>query len=153
MKKLLSILILSVLLATILATPALAKGPVGERISLWNDATMEFAADAPFYIEHGWALEKQDLPRGVFDFILYVDGVPVAPAYSLTFLERDPWALYRFQGFNFPEGMTGEHTFEGSWIAPCRWAVKYGDYEGECALPNEPVESKHSTVTITFVVD
>lgn len=73
-------------------------------------------ADAPFHVAHGFAAEPwSDLVNPIHRFELAVDSVQVHGAVDLDRLAGyvgDKWYV-----FNFPEGMTGTHTFTGCWYA------------------------------------
>ena len=147
-----SILILVALLAT--ATPAVAdaRAPVGDKIGLYYSGSKEFPAGAPFYIQHGWIQSSEDEAIGAFDFKLEVDGVYVKENFkTFSAVSGDPDQLVRLWLYNFPEGMTGTHTFIGHWIAPCQFAVDWLGYTGFCATPNAKVDSDPRTVIVTFV--
>jgi hypothetical protein len=155
MKKqslLVTVLVLVALLATVTPVAADARGPVGEKISLYYGGSLEFPAGAPFYIQHGWVQPSTDDAIGVFDFKLDVDGVFVQEDFKKFSAESgDPDLLVRFWVYNFPAGMTGTHTFTGHWLAPCQYAVDELGYPGPCATPNAKVETGARTVTVTFV--
>jgi len=147
----LTLILVLVLLAS--AAPAIAapREPVGERISLFFGGEREFPAGAPFYIKHGWSQSSEDDAIGVFDFELEVDGVLRKENFKLFSAESgDPDTLNRIWVFNFPEGMTGMHTFTGHWYAPCQYAVDQLGFLGPCATPNAKVENKTKTLVVTF---
>ncbi len=69
-------LVVALLAVTYPAVVTAAGGPVGEKIRV-RDASIEFPAGAPFYIQHGWIQTSEDGAIGIFDFQLEVDGVLV----------------------------------------------------------------------------
>jgi hypothetical protein len=77
-----------------------------------------------------------------------VDGVNVQPTYVKFTRNHDPeypqWFLNRLYFFNFPDGMTGTHTFEGHWNMPCKFVLP------ECEDPMAEVDWVHSEWVITF---
>lgn len=154
MKKqslLVTVLVLVALLATVTPVAADARAPVGDKINLFLGDTV-FPAGAPFYIQHGWVQPSTDDAIGVFDFKLDIDGVFVQEDFKkFSVVSGDPDLLVRLWLYNFPEGMTGTHTFTGHWIAPCQYAVDQLGYPGPCATPNAKVETNSRTVTVTFV--
>ena len=154
MKKLalfVTVLLVTALLAV--TTPAAADrdAPVGTKIRVRN-ASMEFPAGAPFNFQHGWIQPSTDDAIGVFSFALDVDGVPQKETFKWFYAESgDPDMLTRLWVYNFPDGMTGTHTFTGHWFAPCQYAVDWLEYPGPCPTPNAKVETATRTLTITFV--
>jgi len=144
-------LVVALLAMTYPAAVTAAGGPVGEKIRV-RDASIEFAAGAPFYIQHGWIQTSEDGAIGIFDFQLKVDGFLVREDYkSFSAQSGDPDILTRLWGFSFPSGMSGTHTFTGHWFAPCGYAVDWLGYPGPCATPNEKVETSTRTLVVTFV--
>lgn len=163
MKRIVIILAM-VMLIGMLATPVFAGGPVriGEQLRV-QPVVIDFPANQPFHIAHGWlsgtpGVEKcvpdpstTPNPIGLAEFRLEVDGVYV----DESFVDREAqpcggpaihsWAWV----FNFPEGMSGTHTFTGHWIVACREAIENG-YEGVCETPNAMVELITRTLTVNF---
>ncbi len=154
MKKTLfvSIFLIVTLLAITIPAAADRQTPVGDQIRVRN-ASIEFSADTPFNIRHGWMQPDTDDAIGIFDFTLDVDGAAQPETFKWFYPESgDPEILYRIWVFNFPEGMApGTHTFTGHWFAPCQYAVDNLSYPGPCELPNAKVETSTRTLTITFV--
>jgi hypothetical protein len=154
MKKqslLVTVLVLVALLAMTTPVFAAEKGPTGEKIRLYFGDTV-LPAGAPFYIEHGWVQTSEDGAIGVFDFKLEVDGVLLQEDFKMfSAVSGDPDVLWRLWRYNFPDGMTGMHTFTGHWIAPCQYAVDWLEYPGPCVTPNAKVETSSRSVTVTFV--
>jgi F5/8 type C domain len=143
------------------AAPASASPgePVGQRINVYLGTPTTFPADTPFHIEHGWGLAATGHPEenGIFAFSLDVDGIPRPADFVLRSTELAQVTGYEYPAlnrtwvFNFPDGMTGTHTFTGHWIAPCDDAVSEQGYAGPCDTPNAPVVVATRTVTVTFV--
>jgi hypothetical protein len=80
-----------------------------------------------------------------------VDGVSRREAFvERTVVSGDPDLLTRIWVFNFPEGMTGTHTFTGHWLGPCQGLVDEGFIPGPCGRPNEKVEAFAQSLTVTF---
>lgn len=148
------IAILSILALLAIATPvaADAKEPVGDRIGIYYDGSMEFSANAPFHIRHGWVQSSDDNAIGIFDFELDVDGVRRSEDFKMfSAVSGNPDYLNRIWVYNFPNGMTGTHTFTGHWFAPCQYAVDELGYAGPCTTPNAKVETNYRMLTVTFV--
>jgi hypothetical protein len=156
------VLIFPTLLAfLLLASPAATKPkePVGQPISVLQGSPTSVPAGAPFHIRHGWGLGATEHPEqiGIFSFQLDVDGVPRDADYVVRETEPAPVTAYdyplltRAWVHNFPEGMTGTHTFTGHWITPCGVAVEELGYPGPCRTANEPVVAFTRSVTVNFV--
>ena len=146
-------LVISLVVLLLVVTPALANPhePSGSRISLFFSGDQEFPANTAFYINHGWSQESAKYPLGLFDFELEVDGVWVNETYverSTNVGEEGP-LFDRVWVFNFPAGMSGEHTFKGHWYVPCQVALDAGTVT-ECPIPGFPYESKTTEVVINF---
>lgn len=142
------ILALLLLLSFTITTPAFArhKETVGDRLSIYFSGDQTFPAGQPFYIQHGWSVGAPATHLGVLSFEVEIDGIPVSADFRLLTVdpEGDPVSKSITWVYNFPDGMTGTHTFTGHWITPCDWV--YDD----CENPVEPVESYSSIVVVTF---
>jgi hypothetical protein len=151
-KFLFKTLILTVLVAALALAPAMAGGasasshqPVGEQINVLIGFPTTFAAGQPFNIRHGHGVDADADAIGVYEFKLQVDGAYVREAYvDRSVNTGDPDTLIRLWVFNFPNGMTGAHTFVGHWLGPC-----YAS-EGSCTQPNAQVELFATTLAVTF---
>ena len=148
----LNILLIIAMVSLVAATGASAGNePVGERINLYQES-IEFPAETPFHIMHGWVQTSEDEAIGIFDFELEVDGVLQTEDIKLFSADSgSPDILWRLFLYNFADGMTGAHTFTGHWYAPCQYAVDNLNYSGLCATPNEKVETNSRTLEVTFV--
>lgn len=114
-----ALLLVALLSLAIPSSASAGNEPIGERIGLWN-STLEFTAGTPFNIRHGWLQTSDDGAIGIFDFTLEVDGVLRSEDFKLFSAESGtPDSLTRLWVYNFPNGMTGTHTFTGHWYAPC----------------------------------
>jgi hypothetical protein len=153
-KHLLSVailLIVAILSLAITSSTYAQSEPVGERIFVY-DGSIDFPAGIPFNIWHGWVQTSDDEAIGIFDFELEIDGVLRSEDFKMfTADSGDPDILWRRWVFNFPDGMTGTHTFTGHWYAPCRFAVDELGFPGPCATPNEKVENKSKMLIVTFI--
>jgi hypothetical protein len=101
---------------------------------------------------HGWWNPTNIPGVGLFKFSLDVDEVPV----GVDFIERsaisgDPDELLWVWVYNFPNGMTGSHSFTGHWTGPCQGLVDMGVIEGPCEKTNAIIESSTRTITVDFV--
>ncbi len=152
-KTALFVTVLLIVAMLVVTTPAAAgrDEPTGIKIRV-RDASIEFPAGTAFNIQHGWMQPSTDDAIGIFDFILDVDGLPQPETFKRFYAENgDPDILTRMWVFNFPDGMTGTHTFTGHWFAPCQYAMDWLGYPGPCPTPNAKVETTTRTLTITFV--
>ena len=86
------------------------------------------------------------------DFELEVDGVLDDEDFRERIVEKDesPPTKTLTWVHNFPDGMTGTHTFIGHWFAPCQVAVDQGWYPGPCGSPAKKVEAGTVMHTVTF---
>jgi hypothetical protein len=133
--------------------------PVGQRINVFSGSPQTFPAGAPFHINHGWALGVTAHPEenGLFGFSLAVDGVQRDADGVLRSTDPAPVTSYDYPElnrswvFDFPDGMTGTHTFTGSWTAPCDIAVSQLGYPGPCNSKTARVVVLTRSVTVTFV--
>ncbi|HNS51223.1 MAG TPA: hypothetical protein PKO09_08560 [Anaerolineae bacterium] len=148
-------LLLAVVVMLLLAAPALAREhePTGDRLNIHCgyepadcSGTLTYAATTAFYVSHGWSYWPPRWVPGQARFELEVDGVFIPPTYvEFTRIPGEPeYFLDRIYFFNFPEGMTGTHTFEGHWIIPCVFV------DPECKPPMTDFDWVHSTFEITF---
>jgi hypothetical protein len=146
MKKTAVLLILAAIL--LITGPASAQGKerVGDRLGIYYSGDQTFPAGAPFYIAHGWVLDPTLGPPGKYVFQLEVDGVSREADFIETSVDRStaPEFLFWIFVFNFPEGMSGEHTFTGHWLVPCK------SLSDSCANPVQLIETRTSRVTVTF---
>ncbi len=153
-KQSLFVTILLIVALLSMATPAATAAKsvrVGDRLSLFGGYTT-FPAEQPFHIAHGWWNPTNIPGVGLFKFSLDVDGAPV----RVDFIERsaisgDPDELLWVWVFNFPDGMTGSHSFTGHWTGPCQGLVDMGVIPGPCEKTNKIIESASRTIIVDFV--
>ena len=155
-RKTLLVTILLMLALLVIAFPATANNliTVGDRIDLFSGHPDEFEAGAPFHIHHGWmGMRPWDtpIPVGLCGFELEIDGIYRKPDYIWTGYNKEYDLIPRVSVYNFPDGMTGTHTFTGHWILPCEAAVEGGSYSGPCRTPNEKIVVLTMELTVTFV--
>lgn len=135
------VLLLAVSLVAASSAAAETKERVGSRINLFDGRYQTFPAGQPFHIAHGWGLHPDDTDYeavGKFGFSLEVDGVNARRDYvekvhedSLVFGALQ----WRFWVHNFPDGLSGTHTFTGRWYGPCQGLVDGGYNPGPCDRP------------------
>ena len=153
MRKIITVLVILTLLAMATLATAASKEPVGDRINVFYGGSMEFPAGVPFHIRHGWLNHApNDAPMGTYDFELEVDGVMREEDFVMRSAESGyPGVVTWIWVYNFPNGMTGTRTFTVHWFAACQYAVDWLGFPGPCATPNEKVETRSRTLTVTFV--
>jgi hypothetical protein len=110
-------LTITLLLAGVSSVAAAGRERVGDRISLFDPPTT-YPADTAFHIWHGFIFEQGvDRGYGRNEFQLDVDGVATTADFTEVDV-LDPRVVSRVWVFNFPEGLSGTHTFTGHWITP-----------------------------------
>jgi predicted GH43/DUF377 family glycosyl hydrolase len=116
----------------------------GERLAIFESGSQTFPANMPFHVAHGWQLDFPTQDYDLFNFELEIDGVNQEIAFIETYFDdSDPPLLSKISVFNFPQGMTGTHIFNGHWIGPCYV------FDDDCLDPLELWMST-SEVTVTF---
>jgi hypothetical protein len=120
MKKL-SLILVTMLLLLAFVVPAAAAGPrvkIGDRISIFDGYPTSYPANTPFHIAHGWGFDPpNDVPSNPpYSFSLELDGDPVTESFVLRYADpdSDPLIVWHWV-YNFPEGLSGTHTFVGTW--------------------------------------
>jgi hypothetical protein len=107
--------------ALLVTVPASAENePVGDRLRPFG-LDHSFPAGAPFYIQLGWYFNGTipDVPKsGHFGNVVEIDGQVVPQDFIQHTAGRDGYTYWDWI-WNFPEGMTGTHTFKASWYATC----------------------------------
>jgi hypothetical protein len=107
----------------VVAAPASAADitPTGTRINLiFPPQPATFAANTPFYVEHGFLCNVPAAPGpagacqlGLYNFSLYVDGVLQPSTRTVSYQDgviSELWLM------NFPNGLPkGDHTLLGIW--------------------------------------
>ena len=109
---------------------------------------MPFAGE-PFHIAHGQGFTpgEDDFPRN-WDFVLFVDGQEVADSGKIVTKVDGDWTHDARRVFNFADGMTGTHTFEGYWYVSCDRLFVEECPEG--TPPGALVLDFYTSRTITF---
>jgi hypothetical protein len=158
MAKKTMLLILIVMIGLVLVAPAVAAGqePVGAKLSLWPGQTpTTFPAGEPFHVAHGWAFSPpDDVPGPGLSFGLTLDGVPQEVDFvwrTSTPIPGEGPGLSWMWVYNFPDGLTGSHTFTGQWFASCLYLARLGLDPESCSSPNEIVLFSTNTAEVTFV--
>ena len=137
------------------AAPVLAgaQGPVGDRIFFVPDQT--YPAGTPFHIQGGilWFQREEAPALGIAGFTLDVDGVAQSPSYAVIGknVAREG-VISKSVGYNFPQGMTGTHTFTGTWWAGCGVPAT-AFYVCDGTPPNTPAVLQTTTISVTFTTD
>ena len=147
MKRLTLIICVVLMLLMVSPVQAASHQPTGEQINLMDAAVQEYPENTPFYILHGWLILKPN-SIGWLAFELEVDGALI-PA---TYIDHSGTTMDTYQHswvYNFPEGMTGVHTFSGHWYIQCNVALRNG-LVAECSHPTAHVDLETSEVVVTF---
>jgi hypothetical protein len=154
MKKISIVLIAISLLTLTLVGASGPKEKVGERFFFpEGTGTMVYPANEPFHISHGWNSEIGG--TGLFSarggLRLEIDGITVEEDFIEHSRMEDGGILYRTKRFiyNFPEGMTGVHTFDFFYVNICRGWIANG-YVDECTFPNKLMEFHIKSWVVTF---
>jgi hypothetical protein len=145
------LLVLAFLIVTTSSTAAKTER-VGTQINLRSGTPSTFPAGAPFHIAHGWT-GPVDTGKGLagYDIELEVDSVLMNEDFVEHSVTRGkPALLTKMWVFNFPDGMTGIHTFTEHSYAACQDLVDAGYIPGPCRNPIEKVELDVLTVTVNF---
>lgn len=108
---------IALLLTSVSAAAAAGRERTGDRISLFEPPA-SYPADTAFHIWHGFIFERGvDRGYGRYEFQLYVDGVATAADFTDVDV-LGPGVVSRVWVFNFPDGLSGTHTFTGHWMTP-----------------------------------
>ena len=142
-------LIICVVLLLLMVSPvqAAAHQPTGDQINIYVSGAQEYPANTAFYILHGFEIIKP-FSIGWLAFELEVDGA-IIPA---TYINNSGTTMDTYNHgwvYNFPDGMTGVHTFTGHWYTQCNVALRYG-LVAECSHPTAHVDLQTSEVVVTF---
>lgn len=147
--------LLGALVAATAGTAADSKQRVGDRVSLLGGRHQTFPAGAPFHVAHGWGLvpDRTDADAlGKAGFSLELDGSQRRADFVDKHHETSPalgLLLWRAWVHNFPDGLTGTHTFTGRWFGACERLVEGGYYTGTCTKPTATEVTSFSPVTAT----
>ena len=153
--RILFMVLFMVLLVTI---PVSAKDKmVGDQIYLFPTdpptTDIYFAANAPFYVGHGFRVNPSEQRFKDFRFDLYIDGVqqdldrlikePVMVEEGLQIILR--WT------YNYPDGLpVGDYVFRGVWLENCQAAFEDGTIEEPCDNPEDWLEVLINEVAVHF---
>lgn len=164
MKKRLFVFSMLVLALTLVfstsAALAVKHETVGDRIIIGGDP-ISFPAGEPFHVQHGFQVLYEITERignevALSKMTLEVDGVEVQPDYYeydwIAFPPDYPYKyVLKLYTFNFPEGMSGEHTFVRRYFFTCQSLWDDG-IPVECHNPSELVEdtSMMQSLDVTF---
>jgi hypothetical protein len=155
MKKTFLFLIVAALFVITVPASAAKQTPTGPQIRVDPDgATVHYPADTSFHIMHGWhsALVPGEKPviamLAKAGFALELDGSYLGEDYidrvKETEEETGTIHFYKLFFFNYPNGLSGTHTFTGHWTIECKY------WQDECENPHEILEVQTRTITIVF---
>ena len=117
---------LSVLLVLIAAAPVSAaqRAPTGAFLSLFA-GDQDYPANTAFHMRGGVGAERgpSAAANGRAYWTLEMDGASV-PATLHTVTTQDD-SIVRFWYVEFPDGLTGVHTFVGRYYLPCGEATQF----------------------------
>jgi len=146
MKKIVLLAVLVLLL--LVSTPVAAgdKEPVGDYLG-WG--VTEFPANEPFFKFHGFWFTEDELANDVtnlggYYFELELDGEIIKPSYKIIGYDPEINEYNKWYVYNFPEGMTGTHTFTGHYYGACQ------DYFDDCKNPGAGIEIWTPSNTVEF---
>lgn len=157
-----SLLVLVLILAFSTSVALADKPPttVGDRIIMY-EGDQSYPAGEPFYIQHGfqsWFEINEPVGNGVAlsKMILEVDGEEIDPDYVtidwVNYLPEYPYLVAtKLFTYNFPEGMTGQHTFTRRYFFTCQSYWNMGipiECKNGAVLVEEP--SMLQTIEVTF---
>lgn len=145
MKKLFLFLIIMVVLTA--ASPVLANSV--EPIGPWlGRAEVVFPADTPFHITHGWNSTGMANPHPdlSYKYALDLDGVPLKADIFEILEDPDTGMFYWLWTFNFPDGLTGAHTFTHHWYGHCKEFI-------EGCTSNAVVEINQEIQIVNFIAE
>ncbi len=147
MKKITFVICAILMVLMVSPVQAAAHQPTGDQINIYDSGAQEYPADTAFYILHGWLIAKPN-SIGWLAFELEVDGA-IIPA---TYIDHSGTTMDTYNHawvFNFPDDMTGVHTFSGHWYLQCNAALRFG-FVAECSHPTAHVDLETSEVVVTF---
>ena len=152
MKKILVFTVAILILGLAVPVPAQGREVTGEWLDL-SIGEQDFPAGEPFYILHGWwTAPKIPIPGlvGLLNFELEMDGQLIREDYHFFGADpsEQPTYLYRFWAYNFPDGLTGNHTFTRHYYGPC---ILSGDEYCSPPYRNDVVEEFTYTTVVHFV--
>ena len=134
MKKRVIFVVVALLLLITIPVAAKEKEPVGPSLD-WDVTT--FLAGEPFHIQHGWRLGPTPMKTfnpGGYSFELELDGEIIKPSYKMVGYNPSEENYEKLYIYNFPDGMTGTHTFIGHYYGTC------SDWYDDCKNPRRSVE-------------
>ena len=119
--------------------------PIGPWLSR-SDVT--FPANTPFHIMHGWNSTGMENPHPQlsYKYALDMDGVPLKFDNLNIYEDPDTDMWYWLWTYNFPEGLSGTHTFTHHWYGHCKEFIQ------DCNS-NMLVEINQETQTVDFISD
>lgn len=148
MRRRMILLVIIAILGTMLASSSAAAarpGGSGDRINILFGTPTTYPAGEAFHIRHGWGFDTAIArPAGYYAFRLEIDGVLQRRGRAIR--THDGTALTWMWLQDFPDGMTGTHTFTGYWYAPC-----FQTASAPCAKPHEPTLALEQSLTVIFI--
>ena len=106
-----------------------------------------YPANTAFNIRGGFDELRGTHAWGKFEYVLEMDGAALKPSFRMNDSLPDG-TIITLWWFNFPDGLTGVHTFVGHYYAPCQDGSL-----NPCLGPAAEFGGRHRSfpATITFV--
>lgn len=143
------ILVVIVLLVLFSLASSIPREPIGSRIALYSAEVLKFPAGEPFHIRHGWYNPSDITGSGLFRFALEDNGEFVEDFFVLrSSVSGDPEYLNWIWVYNYPDGLSGTHTFTGHWYGSCQGLVEMEVFSGPCEKPNQIIETVRTRTVI-----
>ncbi len=153
-KNTILMLVISLIALTLIA----AGNPhvrVGDRLVFPpGEGEFDYSANMPFYIAHGWSStvgeDVKVTTRG--GLRLVIDGEDVEEDFIEIVRTNDGVTniLSKWFVFNFPDGMTGTHTFEFYYSNTCSYFRDIGLVD-ECDHANQIIELLTKSWVVNFL--
>lgn len=149
------IYILSISILTLTLVAATPMQRVGDQLFIpAGTGTLYYYENFPFHLAHGWATEIGTPAKSTAlgGLRLEIDGVPTPH----DFIEYSPAVIggtnyiAKYFVFNFPNGMTGVHTFDLYYSNICSLWLSTGKVAG-CQNPNEILEFHLKSWEVIFL--
>jgi hypothetical protein len=142
-----ALVLATTVLLPLFAGPSMAarNQAVGDRLDL-RAGDQTFPASTPFHIDHGFAFTIGDNTIGLSDFVLDMDGTPLAADFVQRTPVGDGITVSKLWFYNFPSGLTGTHEFTRHYFEACNNDTVSCDGN----RINTPVEDFTASAVVTF---
>jgi hypothetical protein len=159
MKKTTVFLLVITLMALTLIAASSPKERVGDRFFFpLGSGKLFYEASKPFHIAHGWREEigKSGKTTARGGLRLFIDGDEVTEDFIENFRLEEGETVYiqKWFVFNYPEGMTGTHTFDFYYSNVCSFWLDppppHDPVVTYCESPNEILEFLLKSYKVKF---